>query len=596
MTSNSFAYPPTYKLIIKLWSHLSGRRQKQFLILLVLMLTGSFAEMVSIGATLPFLGVLTSPERVYNHDLIQPFIKFYEITDPNQLLLPFTLVFIMAAVISALIRLTLNYVLIRLSFATGADLSIEIYSRTLYQEYAIHIGRNSSEVINGIITKTNTVIYGVIKPVLDLISSTLLLIGVMVALLNIDFIIAITAFSGFGLIYFGIILFTRQYLLENSISVARESSQMIKSLQEGLGGICNVLIDGTQKFYSQLYRNADLPLRKAQGNNQFISSSPRYVLEVVGITLIAGLAYSMSQQAGGITTAIPVLGALALGAQRLMPALQLAYGSLSSIKGSTMSLIDVLDLLDQPLPDNTNKTHASPIAFQQNINLNNISFRYSPDAPWVIKNINLKLKKGTCIGIVGATGSGKSTLIDILMGLLPPTEGKIVVDRQAITLKNVSAWQSHIAHVPQNIYLSDSSIEENIAFGLPKDEINFNRVKQAAHRAQISDLIESWPKQYKTFVGENGIRLSGGQRQRIGIARALYKQADVIIFDEATSALDNKTELVVMEALESLGSEITILIIAHRLTTIKNCDQIIEIVNNNVLHIAKYDELIDATK
>ena len=596
MTSNSFVYPSTYKLIVKLWAHLRNRRQKQFLVLLFLMLTGSFAEMVSIGATLPFLGVLTSPELVYNHDLMKPFIQFFDLTDSKQLLLPLTFVFIMAAVISAIIRLTLNYALIRLSFATGSDLSIEIYSRTLYQDYEIHIARNSSEVINGIIRKTDMVIHGVIRPVLELFSSIILLIGVMIILLNINFIIAISAFTGFGMFYYVIILFTRQYLLDNSISVARESNQMIKSLQEGLGGICNVLIDGTQKFYSQLYRNADLPLRRAQGNNQFISSSPRYLLELVGIALISILAYGMSQQDGGIARAIPLLGALALGAQRLMPALQIAYGSLSSIKGSTKSLIDVLDLLDQPLPENINKALIPQIGFQQYVNLKNISYRYASDAPWVIKNINLKLNKGTRIGFVGATGSGKSTLIDILMGLLTPTEGEIVVDGQTINSKNSRAWQSHIAHVPQHIYLSDSSIEENIAFGLPKDEINFKRVQQAARQAQISDLIESWPKQYQTFVGENGIRLSGGQRQRIAIARALYKQADVIIFDEATSALDNETELVVMESLESLGSELTILIVAHRLTTLKNCDQIIEIVNNNIVHIAKYDDLIDAKK
>ena len=557
------------------------------------MVTASFAEMLSIGATLPFLGVLTSPERIYNHHLMQPIIDILDLTAPHQLILPLTAAFIIAALISGVIRLALLYVMVRLSFITGADLGINIYRRTLCQEYTVHLKRNSSEVINGIINKTNTVIHSVITPVLNLISSIILLIGVMIALLTIDFITAITAFTSFGVIYWGIIYFTRQHLLDNSQCVADESSKMIKSLQEGLGGIRDVLIDGSQEFYCRVFQNADLPLRRAQGNNRFISSSPRYVLEVLGITLIAILAYTMTQRTDGIATAIPVLGALALGAQRLMPALQLAYGSLSTIKGSKVSLIDVLDLLDQPLPYEASELHVSPVVFKKHINLNNVSFRYAPDAPWVVKDINLNLIKGSCVGFMGVTGSGKSTLIDIIMGLLSPTEGALVIDGQEIKTENRRAWQSHLAHVPQNIYLSDSSIEENIAFGVPKDQINFKRVQQAASQAQIADLIEGWQEKYQTFVGERGIRLSGGQRQRIGIARALYKQADVIIFDEATSALDNETELAVMEAIETLGNDLTILIIAHRLTTLKNCDQIIEIGNNNVLRIGKYDELID---
>ncbi|MFT6908538.1 MAG: ABC-type multidrug transport system fused ATPase/permease subunit [Oleiphilaceae bacterium] len=556
------------------------------------MVLASFAEMVSIGAALPFLGVLTAPERIFEHQLMQPLIRALELTEASQIVLPLTLVFVFVALVSGVIRLTLLYVMIRLSFATGADFSIDIYRRTLYQEYSIHVSRNSSEVINGIINKTNIVIHSVIAPVLSLISSIILLIGVMVALLTIDFAMAATAFISFGFIYWVILRFTRQHLAENSQCVANESSQMIKSLQEGLGGIRDVLVDGTQEYYCKIYRNADIPLRRAQGNNRFISASPRYALEVLGITLISGLAYMMTQRDGGVIAAIPLLGALALGAQRLLPALQLAYASLSTIKGSKVSLVDVLDLLDQPMPVAPKESLAGSIKFQQHINLNNLSFRYAPSTPWILQNINYTLKKGSRIGFMGVTGSGKSTMIDILMGLLAPTEGTLEVDGQLINTENRRAWQSHIAHVPQNIYLSDSSIAENIAFGLPQEKINFHRVQQAAQQAQIGDLIESWPEKYSTFVGERGIRLSGGQRQRIGIARALYKQADVIIFDEATSALDNETEQAVMNSIESLGNELTIIIIAHRLTTLKECDHIVEVGNNHILRIGKYDELI----
>jgi len=563
--------------IKQLWNHLSKRRQKQFWLLLALMVLASLAEIISVGAVLPFLGVLTAPEQLYQHQLMQPVIQLLKLTTPEQLLLPFTITFIIAALLAGIVRLTLLYAMTRLSFATGADLSINIYRRTLYQEYAIHVARNSSEVINGIISKTNIVINGIINPVLTLISSIVFIIAILATLLVIDPIVALVASVGFGSLYWLVIRYTRQQLQENSQCIAEQSTQMIKSLQEGLGGIRDVLIDGSQQFYCQLYRNADLPLRRASGNNQFISSSPRFAMEALGMSLIAGLAYAMSLREHGLVTAIPVLGALALGAQRLLPALQQAYGAYSGIKGSKSSFDDVLGLLGQPLPSYVGQDISLPVGFKKEVKLTNLSFRYNEQAPWVLEKINLTIPKGSRIGFMGTTGSGKSTLLDIVMGLLPQTEGELTVDGQLISTENRRSWQAHIAHVPQNIYLSDSTIEENIAFGIPQEQIDHKRVQKAAKQAQIIDLIEEWPEQYQTFVGERGIRLSGGQRQRIGIARALYKQADVLIFDEATSALDNETEQAVMEAIEGLGRDLTILIIAHRLTTLEGCDRVIDL-------------------
>jgi ATP-binding cassette subfamily B protein len=481
----------------------------------------------------------------------------------------------------------------RLSYAAGADLSIKIYRGTLYQPYAVHIARNSSEIIDGISTKTNSAIY-LITVTLNLISSTVMLIAILVALLSVEPVIALAAFGGFGLIYVAIIGVTRKRLLINSQTVARESTHVIKSLQEGLGGIRDVLIDGSQAAYCQIYRNADQPLRRAQGNNAFINYGPRYAMEALGMLLIATLAYALAQQVDGIAKAIPILGALALGAQRLLPVLQQAYGSWSSIQGGQASLQDTLELLDQPLPDYVDQPAAKQLPFQHQIAFKQLSFRYSAQEPWVLKDLNLSIPKGSRVGFIGTTGSGKSTLLDIVMGLLQPTDGSLVIDNQAVTPVNHRAWQAHIAHVPQAIYLADSTIEENIAFGVPKEQINIQRVRQAAQQAQIADSIESWPKQYQTFVGERGIRLSGGQRQRIGIARALYKQADVIIFDEATSALDNETEQAVMQSIESLSKDLTLLIIAHRLTTLKNCTQIVELGDGGIQRTGSYSDIVNS--
>lgn len=574
----------------KLWVYLSKRRKKQFWLIAILMIIASVAEILSIGAVLPFLGALTDPEFLYQHQLMQSLISFFKIESSDQLLLPLTLLFISVALLAGIVRLTLLYVVVRFSYATGADLSIDIYRRTLYQEYTTHLSRNSSEVINGIINKTSIIISGVINPALTLISSFIIMTVIITTLFTIDGTVASIASIGFGSLYWIVIRYTRQQLKGNSHCIAERSTQMIKTLQEGLGGIRDVLIDGTQQFFCQQYRSADLPLRRASGNNAFIGQSPRYIMESIGIILISGIAYTMQMQEGEIKSTIPILGALALGAQRLLPVLQQAYSSYTLIKGSESSFNDILDLLNQPLPNHAIQAQLTPISFSKEISLKNLSFRYAPNTPWVLKDINLTITKGSRIGFMGVTGSGKSTLLDIIMSLLTPTKGGVIIDSQPINVENHITWQSHIAHVPQTIYLSDGTIKENIAFGIPKEEINYDRIKEVARQAKIDQLIKGWPDGYDTVVGERGVRLSGGQRQRIGIARALYKRADVLIFDEATSALDSKTEQSVMKAIEGLEKELTILIIAHRLTTLKGCDQIVEITQGGI-NVGKYEEI-----
>jgi len=558
------------------------------------MFIASVAEVISIGLVLPFLGVLTSPEQIYQHSLMQYPVQLLNITKPEQLILPLTITFISVAIFAGVIRLTLLYATTRLSFAIGADISIDVYRRTLHQEYSVHLLRNSSEVINGIVTKTHVVVKAGITPVLMLVSAIIMLVGIISTLLVINVQISFFAVVGFGVLYGVVIKFTRKKLKQNSKVVAYQSNAIVKSLQEGLGGIRDVLIDGSQEFYCTLYRKADLPMRRAAGDNMFISGSPKFVMESIGMSLIVILAYLLTQKQGGISAAIPILGALALGAQRLIPALQQAYSSYSAIQGSRSSNQDVLDLLNQPLPIRTTQNQSIEIPFKKEIVLNNISFRYSKNTPWVLKNINLKITKGMHVGFIGATGSGKSTLLDIIMGLIPPTKGEIVVDNKAITLINRQAWRRHIAHVPQSIYLSDNSIEENVAFGIPKDEINKKRVEKSIKQAKIDELISESKDGYQAIVGEQGIRLSGGQRQRVGIARALYKQTDVLVFDEATSALDNNTELAVMKEVSELKRDLTVLIIAHRLSTLKNCDRIIRLNNNGSVDIGTYDEMINS--
>jgi ABC-type multidrug transport system fused ATPase/permease subunit len=582
-------------LLKRLWVHLSRRRQRQFAVLLGLMLVSAFTEVVSLGAVLPFLAVLTAPDRVFAYAMVSEIANSWGIRSGQDLVFPLAVAFACAALAAGSLRMLVLWAGMRLGLASGSDLSIELYRRTLYQPYQVHLARNSSEVIAGITQKVNGVAFGVLQPVLVLASSMVLLVAVLAMLVAIDPVAAFGAAGGFGVSYAAIALVTRRRLQRNSERVAREQTQMVKALQEGLGGIRDVLLDGAQPLYCEIYRTADHPLRRAQGNSQFINASPRYAMEALGIVLISALAYALAQRPGGIATALPVLGALALGAQRLLPALQQSYGAWVTIVSCQASLAETLTLLDQPLPADATQPAPAPLAFHRDIHFDDVRFRYSEDGPWVLKGITLNIPKGSRVGFVGATGSGKSTALDILMGLLPPTAGALRVDGQAVTGLHLRAWQRTIAHVPQSIYLADTTLAENIAFGVKKADIDMSCVRRAARQAQIAEFIESRPEGYEALIGERGVRLSGGQRQRIGIARALYKQASVLVFDEATSALDNATEQSVMEAIDGLARDLTVLLIAHRLTTVRHCDIIVELKDGLVAAAGSYDELMGAS-
>lgn len=582
-------------LFRRLWHQLSRQRRFQFALVMCLMLLSALAEIVSLGSILPFLGILVNPDRVFSHPLIADFVRPWGFTSADQLVLPLTIMFAAAALTAGLVRILVLWASTMLAYATGADLAAEAYRRTLYQPYQIHIARNSSEVISAISNKVDGAVY-VLHLLMILISSFALLITIAIALMAIHPQIALLATLGFGTSYGLITWLSRHQVHRNSHVIAYEQTQVIKALQEGLGGIRDVLLDGTQPIYSDIYRRANYPLRRAQGINAFIAGAPRYAMEAFGMVLIAALAYSLSVQSGGLTEALPVLGALALGAQRLIPALQLSYSAWTGIGGNQAALADTIELLEQPIPAEVLKPAHHPLPLAEAITLNAIRFRYIGDGPWILDGLNLTIPKGARVGFVGHTGGGKSTTLDLIMGLLKPTEGSLLVDGQPVSGNRLKAWQKAIAHVPQSIYLTDASLAENIAFGIPREAIDMQRVRQAAVQAQIAEFIESRSDGYDAYVGERGIRLSGGQRQRIGIARALYKQASVLIFDEATSALDNATELSVMDAIEKLNRNLTILIIAHRLTTVRRCDKIIELINGRIAAQGTYDELLEKSR
>ena len=562
--------------INKLWPFLKPVRKKQILFLFILMITSSIFEVVSIGSVVPFLGILLSPEQVLNNDIAGPILLYFNLVNSDELINVFSSLFIIAALISGFSRFMLLFLQKRIGHGIGSDLSHDVFRKTLYQPYKTFLDMNSSELIAGISTKISVVTGSVLIPTLQLISSIFVITSILLILLILDPYLSIFTFLTFGLIYSSILFLTRKQIKNNSKKISISSESLIKVIQESLGGIRDILIDGTQDQYCGIYKKYDSPLRKSKANTEIISGMPKFFIETLGIVLIAIVALNFSKTENGLIDAIPVLGALAIGAQRLLPVIQQVYASITMIKGENDSFNDIINLLNQPLPSylfNQNQN----LNFKDNIEFKDLFFKYDDSSEWIFNNLNFKIRKGSRIGLVGTTGSGKSTFLDLCMGLLLPSKGSILVDDVQINSENFRSWQSNLSHVPQSIFLSDASLTENIAFGVPSEKVDIEKVKRAAKQAQVYDLIESLPAKFNTRVGERGIKFSGGQRQRIGIARALYKDSDFIIFDEATSALDNETEIKVMNSINSLDRNITFLLVAHRLSSLKGCDIIIEI-------------------
>ncbi|MCC5866477.1 MAG: ABC transporter ATP-binding protein [Wenzhouxiangella sp.] len=571
------------------YAHMPPRRRLHLAILMVLMLVGALAELLTLGAVVPFVALMAEPERAYDYPRLQQLFQALGWNDPESILLPMTALFVGLAIVASMIRLALLWVKNRFVFGLGYDIGVRLYDRILHQPYQFHVSRNSSEIIAGV-TKVQSAINGVLRPLLQAVISLILAIGLISALVIVDAGVALAGGAIFAVLYLSVTVFTRLRLRKNSKIMAEAHTSRVRNIQEGLGGIRDVLLDSSQSHYLKNFARVDQRLRTAQATNAFIGEAPRYVIEAIGILLIVSFAYFLVHQPGGLIGALPVLGALALGAQRLMPLLQQIYRGWSSVLGKWQMMLDVLDFLDLPMPKSVDSSIQIP--FEKELELRDVNFSYGNEGPEVLREFSLRIGKGERIGLIGKTGSGKTTALDIIMGLLNPVTGQLLIDGKNIDETNLPAWQAQIAHVPQAIYLTDGSIAQNIAFGLPAREIDMERVRQAARQAQIADFIESNSAGYQARVGERGIQLSGGQRQRIGIARALYKRAQVLVFDEATSALDNQTESAVMESMEALGQDLTVLMIAHRLETLKSCTRIIRLSEGRIIGSGTYEEVV----
>jgi ATP-binding cassette, subfamily B, bacterial PglK len=579
-------------LLFAVHRRLSPRRRKQLMLTLVLMLLGAVAELLTIGAVLPFLILMAEPQRLSEVPAAAALLDGLAGILETSVVLAAAIFLVSTAVVAAVVRLLLAWFSQRFVYGLGHDLGVDIYSTMLRQPYSFHAERNTSEVIAGV-EKVQSVIRGLLMPVMQGVTASFIALCIVGILFAIDPTAALAASISMGAVYVAVSLLARRVLRRNSLIMSRVHGQRVRQIQEGLGGIRDIIIDQSQALFESSFRSLDRTFRNAQATTEFLAATPRFIVEAAGIALITCLAFYLGKQEAGLAASIPTLGALALGAQRLLPLLQLVYLGWSQLNANRHVLGDVLGFLDVPIAEEAGSTSdtADSEPFRGTVEFENVGFRYAR-GPQVLVGIDLSIARGARMGIIGATGSGKSTLVDLLMGLLNPTEGQILVDGQRLDAASRRHWQSQLAHVPQAIYLSDASVAANIAFGQADEDIDMARVRAAARQAAMDEFVSALPDGYATPVGERGIRLSGGQRQRIGIARALYKKAGVLIFDEATSALDDATEAAIVDTIFALQGDLTVIMIAHRLTTLARCDAIVRLGNGRVLEMGPYSAVV----
>tara|TARA_B100000963_G_scaffold361865_1_gene400405 strand:- start:1736 stop:3532 length:1797 start_codon:yes stop_codon:yes gene_type:complete len=582
------------KIISKIYKEISLKRKYQFVFQIFIMVLSGFCEFISLASVLPFLTVISKPEVMWNVLFLKDFFNFMGFNNPKDLIIPISLLFIIVSIFTAVIRIFNIWISGHLSAAVGSDLSKKAFQKTLLQPYSFHINKNSSELINANTIQVDKLII-FITSVLLFISSFLIVLFILVGLLIVDWKIALISLLTFLTCYLILSFTVKKRLRRNSNFVSSYGGLVIKAIQESLGSIRETIINNNQDTYTNIFEKYERPMRRFEAQSRFLASSPRYAFEVLGISLIAIMALIISIQKDSIVNVLPIIGTFALAGQKLLPAMQQMYGAWAEIGSNSVAVEKVLFLLNQDSKIEKIFKSKNKFVLKEEIQLNDVSFKYPGNNKYVLKNINLTIKKGDCIGIIGSTGSGKSTLVDLVMSLLEPSSGKILVDGKDLFDKksriNLFEWRKNLSHVPQNIFLTDNSFAENIAFGCQIEDISLARVKKAAKIACIDNFIIKLPNKYLERVGERGIKLSGGQLQRLGIARSIYKNSSLLILDEATSALDTLTESKIMESLNKLKSRPTIIMISHRLKTLLNCKYIVEIKNNKISRILKGKEL-----
>lgn len=581
--------------IRELFSLLTASQRKQFYILQLLVVIMAFTELIGIASIAPFMALVGDMSLLEKDGVYSKLYELSGLNSPTDFLFYSGLAVLMALAFSTVISM---YTIWRLSLfgaRVGVEIADRLYTHYMQQDWVFHASGSSAQLTKQVSTEAMRVSVGIIQPLMQINAKVVLAIFITISLILYDPIVALAGLALFLFAYFFLYKIVRKRLQANGISLSKVATERFRLMNEGFGGIKDVLLLNRSHDFVDKFQKSGKIFSYAQGTNSSIAQVPRYFMEFIAFGAMISLVLVLIKvHQGNLGTVLPILAVYALAAFKLLPALQQIYSGITQLKGNTAAFEAIRDdfILSFKQPHTQLlETNSETLHLKDKLTLSKITFNYPDKAKPAIVNLNMTIPVNSTIGIVGSSGSGKSTVIDIMLGLLVPQQGELYVNNTLVTEKNKRAWQNTLGFVPQSIYLSEGSIAENVAFGLPANNINIEQVNKALQLANLTELIEQLPNGIDTKVGERGVQLSGGQRQRIGIARALYHEADVLVFDEATSALDGITERVIMDAIHDFSGQKTIIMIAHRLKTVQKCDIIYMMEQGKVIDQGTYEHL-----
>lgn len=591
-------------IIKKLFSlFTSSERRQLYWLFLAIMMTG-IIEITGVVSIMPFMAMVADPTIISENQYFNMVYNYFEFTSPNRFLFFLGVVVLSMLTLSNTFSALITWLMLRFSNLRGHTLSERLLASYLSEPYVFFLNRNSSELSKNILSEVNRVITGVLMPLMMALMKLIAASFILILLVLVNPLLAVTVMITLGSIYVLVYLLVRNRLGFFGYKIGKAAGERYKLASEALGGIKDLKLLGKEEEFVHRYAEPSRQYAVYNASSQIITQLPRFALEIIAFGGILLIVLYLLQSNKSLSEVLPLMALYAFAGYRLMPSLQQIYVNMSTMRYNYAAL-DLLyndfaqfsksDKLTKLSPTNNNQIH--PLGFQNKIELRNIIFRYPNANENVINELDMTINTKTTVGIVGSTGSGKTTIIDIILGLLKPNKGNLDIDDISITDENVRNWQLNLGYVPQSIYLTDDTITKNIAFGVPEEKIDIEAVRRAANIANIDYfIINELDDGFDTLVGERGVRLSGGQRQRIGIARALYRDPKVLILDEATSALDGVTESAIMDAINKLAHQKTIIMIAHRLTTVKACDVIYLMESGKVIESGTYSELMDSSR
>lgn len=588
----------------EIFSLLGKNQQKKIIYLQILILITAFMEVVSLFAIAPFMSILVDYDLVNKEGYISVIYSYFEFESAQKFLFFFGILFLSVLFISNIIHMITIWTVSLMSIKMGTTLGNRLFKFYLNKEWLFHTTNNSAQLVNKIAQECDRITIGIIQPAMLINAKVIVAFFLISAMVFYNPIAALFVGLILGISYFIIFLYVKNTVMRNGKIITQKQEIRYKLMSEGFGGIKEVLMSGRQNYFSDFFEKSSNEWADALGKNQAIGQIPRFIVELIAFSIIVGFVLYLTSQVdeNNFNTIFPVLAIYALGGVKLIPAFQSIFVFLTAIKANINAYENIkVNLIGAKSQDIRKKIinqneDLIKMDLENELTFKDVNFKYlalKQENNFNLINLNFSIKKNQTIGIVGKSGSGKSTIIDLIAGLIVPDSGEILIDQKKLTENNKFFWQKNLSLVSQSIFLADSTVKENIAFGIPLENIDDNKINLALEKAQMKDFVSKLPNGINTIIGERGVQLSGGQRQRVGIARSLYSEAKLIIFDEATSSLDGLTEEAVIESINNIQNTKTVVIVAHRLASVKNCHKIYFIDEGKILDSGNFDELIN---